>query len=55
MDRRAIFFLGAAIIGFLLVPLSDGYAWVATRDPDPDVLAKGGDPGIIARFEIPIE
>jgi hypothetical protein len=30
MDRRAIFFLGAAIIGFLLVPLSDGYAWVAT-------------------------
>jgi uncharacterized cupin superfamily protein len=33
----------------------DGYAWVATRDPDPDLLAKGGDPGIIARFEIPIE
>ena len=32
-----------------------GYAWVATRDPDPDLLAKGGDPGIIARFEIPIE
>jgi uncharacterized cupin superfamily protein len=32
-----------------------GYAWVATRDPDPNVLAKGGDPGIIARFEIPIE
>jgi uncharacterized cupin superfamily protein len=32
----------------------DGYAWVATRDPDP-VLARGGDPGIIARFEIPIE
>jgi uncharacterized cupin superfamily protein len=31
------------------------YAWVATRDPDPDLLAKGGDPGIIARFEIPIE
>ena len=31
----------------------DGYAWVATRDPDQ--LAKGGDPGIIARFEIPIE
>jgi len=28
---------------------------VATRDPDPDLLAKGGDPGIIARFEIPIE
>jgi len=33
----------------------DGYAWVATRDPDPDLLAKGGDPGIIARFEIPVE
>jgi uncharacterized cupin superfamily protein len=33
----------------------DGYAWVATRNPDPEALAKGGDPGIIARFEIPIE
>jgi uncharacterized cupin superfamily protein len=32
-----------------------GYAWVATRDPDPKLLTKGGDPGIIARFEIPIE
>jgi uncharacterized cupin superfamily protein len=32
-----------------------GYAWVATRDPDPEQLAKGGDPGIIARFEIPVE
>jgi uncharacterized cupin superfamily protein len=32
----------------------DGYAWVATRDPDPELLARGGDPGIIARFEIPI-
>jgi len=32
-----------------------GYAWVATRDPDPKLLAKGGDPGIIARFEIPSE
>jgi uncharacterized cupin superfamily protein len=32
-----------------------GYAWVATRDPDPELLAEGGDPGIIARFEIPIE
>jgi hypothetical protein len=32
-----------------------GYAWVATRDPQPDLLAKGGDPGIIVRFEIPIE
>ncbi len=33
----------------------DGYAWVATRDPDPDLVAKADDPGIIARFEIPIE
>jgi uncharacterized cupin superfamily protein len=33
----------------------DGYAWVATRDPDPKLLEQGGDPGIIARFEIPIE
>jgi uncharacterized cupin superfamily protein len=32
-----------------------GYAWVATRDPDPRLLEKGGDPGIIARFEIPTE
>ena len=32
-----------------------GYAWVATRNPDPEQLEKGGDPGIIARFEIPIE
>jgi len=29
MDRRAIFFLGAAIVSFLLVPLADGYGWVA--------------------------
>jgi uncharacterized cupin superfamily protein len=33
----------------------DGYAWVATRDPDPNLLAQGGDPGIIAQFEIPVE
>ena len=34
-----------------------GYAWVATRNPDPERrgAAKGGDPGVIARFEIPIE
>jgi uncharacterized cupin superfamily protein len=32
-----------------------GYAWVATRDPGPAQLAHGGDPGIIARFEIPVE
>ena len=29
-----------------------GYAWVATRDPE---LPPGDDPGIIARFEIPVE
>src|SRR5436190_2147012 len=28
-----------------------GYAWVATRDPDPELLARGGDPGIIAHRE----
>lgn len=33
----------------------DGYAWVATRDPDPRLLAEADDPGIIARFEIPVE
>ena len=32
-----------------------GYAWVATRDPDPELVARASDPGIIARFEIPIE
>jgi uncharacterized cupin superfamily protein len=32
-----------------------GYAWVATRDPDPRLVAQADDPGIIARFEIPIE
>jgi uncharacterized cupin superfamily protein len=32
-----------------------GYAWVATRDLDPVLLARGGDPCIIARFEIRIE
>jgi uncharacterized cupin superfamily protein len=33
----------------------DGYAWVATRDPEPRLAETGDDPGIIARFEIPIE
>ena len=33
----------------------DGYAWVATRDPEPRLLEPGGDPGIIMRFEIPVE
>jgi mannose-6-phosphate isomerase-like protein (cupin superfamily) len=32
-----------------------GYAWVATRNPNLELLAGGGDPGIIARFAIPIE
>jgi uncharacterized cupin superfamily protein len=32
-----------------------GYAWVATHDPAPERLAGRGDPGIVARFEIPIE
>jgi uncharacterized cupin superfamily protein len=31
-----------------------GYAWVATRDPDPD-LPVGDDPGIIQRFEFRME
>lgn len=33
----------------------DGYAWVATRDPESALLAEGDDPGIITRFEIPVE
>jgi hypothetical protein len=28
MDRRAGFFLGASVVCFMLVPLSEGYAWV---------------------------
>ena len=32
-----------------------GYAWVATRNPDLELLESGDDPGIIARFDIPIE
>jgi hypothetical protein len=30
MDRRATFFFCAAVVCFLLVPVSDGYAWVST-------------------------
>ena len=33
----------------------DGYAWVATNDPDPELVAQRSDPGIIGRFEIPVE
>jgi hypothetical protein len=29
MDRRTGFFLVAAVVCFLLVPVADGYAWVA--------------------------
>ncbi|MFO7279301.1 MAG: hypothetical protein C0P77_002735 [Thermoanaerobacterales bacterium] len=29
MDRRAVFFFGAAAVCLVLVPLSDGYAWVS--------------------------
>jgi hypothetical protein len=29
MDRRAAFFFGAAVVCALLVPVADGYAWVA--------------------------
>jgi hypothetical protein len=29
MDRRALFFLAAAVVCFLLVPLSNGFAAVA--------------------------
>jgi hypothetical protein len=29
MDRRAVFFFGAAIVCFALTPVSDGYAWVS--------------------------
>ena len=29
MDRRAVFFLGAAVVSLLLVPVSEGFAWVS--------------------------
>jgi len=29
MDRRAAFFLGAAVLCFALVPLSTGFEWVS--------------------------
>lgn len=29
MDRRAVFFLGAAVVCLALVPVSDGFAWVS--------------------------
>lgn len=32
-----------------------GYAWVATRDPDPDLPADPADPGIIQRFDFRME
>ena len=42
MDRRAAFFLGAALACLLLVPVSDGYAWVsATVGAVYAVLALG--------------
>jgi uncharacterized cupin superfamily protein len=32
-----------------------GYAWVATRDPDPDLPVDPADPGIIQRFDFRME
>ncbi len=29
MDRRAIFFFGAAAVCFALIPVANGYAWVS--------------------------
>ena len=29
MDNRAVFFFGAAVACLLIVPVADGYAWVA--------------------------
>jgi hypothetical protein len=29
MDHRAVFFFGAAVVCLLLVPVSNGYAWVS--------------------------
>ena len=54
-ERVGILAISAGSFPDVVAYPEHGYAWVATRDPDPDLLAKGGDPGIIARFEIPIE
>jgi uncharacterized cupin superfamily protein len=54
-ERAEILAISAGSFPDVVAYPEHGYAWVATRDPDPDLLAKGGDPGIIARFEIPIE
>jgi uncharacterized cupin superfamily protein len=32
-----------------------GYAWVATRDPDPDLPPDPSDPGIIQRFDFQMD
>jgi uncharacterized cupin superfamily protein len=54
-ERAQILAISAGSFPDVVAYPEDGYAWVATRDPDPELLASGGDPGIIARFEIPIE
>ena len=54
-EPAAILAISAGSFPDVVAYPEQGYAWVATRDPDPALLARGGDPGIIARFEIPIE
>jgi len=54
-EPAAILAISAGSFPDVVAYPEQGYAWVATRDPDPELLAKGGDPGIIARFEIPVE
>jgi len=54
-ERARILAISAGSFPDVVAYPEHGYAWVATRDPDSELLARGGDPGIIARFEIPIE
>lgn len=42
MDRRALFFAGAAVACFLLVPVADGYAWVSAAVGAVYVLLAAG-------------
>lgn len=52
-EPARILAIGAGRFPDVVAYPEDGYAWVATRDPDPAFA--GEDPGIIARFELPKE
>jgi uncharacterized cupin superfamily protein len=51
-EPARILAIGAGRFPDVVAYPEQGYAWVATRDPE---LAPEGDKGIIARFELPTE